>query len=424
MLRAAQNASYNTRIPFMRSVRPRFLCGPRLLLSVLLMLDPRIYAQNWTTSEEQLAGKIASITGPGTIAVNLSNRSSLTTTEADEIRRGILTQLAALGIRFVNAEQAAAVVEVFCSEDLRNYLWIAEVHQGLDPPSVVMVSFPRPEIRRVERETAAMVLHRSLLWSQRDAILDAALIDGNALHLAVLDSNSVAIYRSHDNHWQIEQTLPITHSRPWPRDLRGRLTLRNDHLFDAYLPGVYCKSAGTVPLNLNCNESDDPWPIGFDLLTLNAVFTPSRNFFTGALAPGVGSQTTAIPFYTAAALPREKYTLWLFAAVDGQIHWLDGMTDQVTGKLRWGSDIATIRSSCGSGWQLLVSGSDATSKDTVRAFEVPDREPIAASEPLELNGSITALWTEVGGTSATAVVRNADTEAYEAYRINVTCSGR
>jgi hypothetical protein len=424
MLKAAHNASYNVRIPFMPSLRPRFLCGPLLLLSVLLIFDPRIYAENWTTSEEQLAGKIIAITGPGAIAVNVSNRSSLRTTEADEIRRGILTQLAALGIRLVNAEHAAAVVEVFFSEDLRNYLWIAEIHQGLDQPSVVMVALPRPEIRQVEHEAAAMVLHRSLLWSQRDTILDAALIDGNPTHMAVLDSNSLAIYRSQDNRWQSEQTLPITHSHPWPRDLRGRLALRNDHLFDAYLPGVYCKSTGTAPLNLNCNESDDPWPIGFDLVTLNAFFTPSRNFFTGALAPGVGRQTTAMPFYTAAALPRDKYTLWLFAAVDGQIHWRDGMTDQVTGKLRWGSDIAAIRSSCGSGWQLLVSGSEATSKDTVRAFEVRDREPIAVSEPLELNGSITALWTEAGGTSATAVLRNADTEVYEAYRISITCNGR
>ena len=114
----------------------------------------------------------------------------------------------------------------------------------------------------------------------------------------------------------------------------------------------------------------------------------------------------------------------LFAAVDGQIHLLDGMTDQTAGKLDWGSDIASIRSSCGSGWQLLVSGTGESSKDTVRAFDIPDREPVATSEPLEFNGNITALWTNAGATAITAVLRNSDTQAYEAYRINVSCGRR
>jgi hypothetical protein len=419
MPKAAQDTSYNAPIPVMLS-GSRVYCA----LLLLLILTYLTYGQNWNAPEEQLASKIAALTGPGAIAVSVSNRSSLRASEADEIRRGVLTQLAALGVHFVKAEQAAAIADIFLSEDLRNYLWIAEVHQGVDQPHVVMVSFPRPETRQAEQEAAPIVLRKTLLWSQQGRILDVAVIDGDPPHMAILDSKSVTVYNFQDSRWQAAQSLPINHSRPWPRDLRGRLILGNDHLFEAYLPGVHCKSAATVPLSLTCNESDDPWPVGFDPVTLNAFFTPSRNFFTGALAPGIGKQTTAAPFYTAATIPRNSYTLWLFAAVDGQIHLLDGMSDQVAGRLHWGSEIAGIRSGCGSGWQLLVAGNGEGPKDTVRAFEIPDREPIAASEPLDFNGNISTLWSETGGNSATAVLRNSDTQAYEAYRIHVTCSSR
>ena len=44
--------------------------------------------------------------------------------------------------------------------------------------------------------------------------------------------------------WELEASVPIAHSRAFPRDLRGRLLLRRDHLFDVYLPG------NLLPVNL------------------------------------------------------------------------------------------------------------------------------------------------------------------------------
>ena len=389
---------------------------------LVLLLAATAWAQNWPGAEEQLARKIAAVTGPKTIAVEVSNRSSLSTAGAEDVRRGLLTQLAALGLRFVNAEQAAAMVHVSLSEDLQSYVWVAEIHQGANDVSVAMVSLPRPETQSVEPEAAAMVLHKIPLWSQQERILDVAVMEGNPARMVVLDSNGVVLYRQEDGRWLPEKSVPLAHSRPWPRDLRGRLAVRKDHLPDAYLPGVFCRSTSSAPLAMTCYDSDDPWPIGTDLFSLNASFPSSRNFFTGALSPGVGKQTMAPAFYSAAALPRDKYTLWLLATVDGQVHLLDGTTDQVLPKLGWGSDIAGLRSGCGSGWQVLATGNGEGSGDTVRAFEVPDREPMPASLPMELTGSITAMWTESGGTGVVAVARNSQTGRYEAFRLTVTCS--
>ena len=139
------------------------------------------------------------------------------------------------------------------------------------------------------------------------------------------------------------------------------------------------------------------------------------------LAPGVGKQTTAPAFYSAAALPREKYTLWLFATTTGQIHLLDGVTDQTAGKLGWGSDIASLRTSCGSGWQVLATSTGDGPNDSVRAFEIADREPAPVSQLTEFNGTITALWTETAGSSAIAVSRNSEMGRYEAFRLTITC---
>jgi hypothetical protein len=414
------NAVYNSRIAGML----RLLCSRlvRPLLPVLVMLLRVLaYAQNWAIAEEQLAGKIMSSTGPKTMAVEVSNRSSLATASADEIRRGLLTQLAASGARLVNVEQAAVMVHVSLSEDLESYVWIAEIRQGSNEPTVVMISLLRSEMHPAEPGTAAMVLHKTPLWWHRERILDLAVVEGNPAHMIVLDSNGVVFYRFQDNRWEPEQSLPITHSHPWPRDLRGKLTLRKDHFFDAYLPGVFCRSTADRPLAMTCYDGDNPWPIGANLFSLDAFFTSSRNFFSGVLSPGVGKQTTTPAFYSAAALPRDAYTLWLFAAVDGQVHLLDSITDRAVGKLGWGSDIAAVRSGCGSGWQVLATGMGDGPSDRVRAFEFRDHEPIAASPPLELNGSITALWTESGEASVMSVVRNSEAGRYEAYRLTLTC---
>jgi hypothetical protein len=324
-------------------------------------------------------------------------------------------------VHFVNADQAAGTVQITLSENLQSYIWVAEIHQGNNEASVVMVSTPRLGPSVAENSTTALTIQKTLLSTEENRILDVALLNGAPQHMILLEPESIVLLRLQDRQWQQEQLLPLSHSHPWPRDLRGRLALRKDHLFDAYLPGTFCRSLTTAPLALNCYDSDDPWPLGTDQPGLSAFFAPSRNFFTGALSPGIEKQTTVKAFYSAAMLPREKYKLWIFSTVDGQVHLLDGVTDQTAAKLGWGSDIASVRSSCGLGWQVLVSGSRDGLGQTVTAFEIADREPVAVSQPAEFNGGITALWTDSDGTGAIAVSQNSETGKYEAYRLSIAC---
>ncbi len=447
---------YNSAIPqvILNTVNRAIRSALPGILPLLLLLTSLAIAMpvDWSVPEGQLARKIVAVTGPGAFAVTVENRSSLGRRDQEIIQNGLLSALESLGLRFVPAEQAAATVTISLSENAASYVWVAQIHPGAGEGAVVMVSAARPEGSPAARDSMPLTLNKILLWSQEDPILDVAVLEENPAptHIAVLDPEKVSLYRMQSGKWQPEQALPIVHARPWPRDLRGRLIPSRDHLLDVFLPGVICHGAATLPLALTCRESDDPWPltggtqngvassvfssagsfasvpVGASVSTtsvpqLKAFFAPTRNFFTGALTSAIGKFTAAPKFYSAAPLPRDKYTLWLFAATDGQVHLIDGVNDQ-TAKPGWGSDLTGVKTSCGAGWQVLAAASADDAGDSVRAYEFPDRDPVAVTTAVEFAGPVTALWTESRGDSAVAISRNRETGSYEAFRLALSCS--
>ena len=81
-----------------------------------------------------------------------------------------------------------------------------------------------------------------------------------------------------------------------------------------------------------------------------------------------------------------------------------------------------LHSNCGVGTQLLISSNSDAERDALRAFEIPDRDPISTGSAVDFDGRLTALWPESSGTSAIAVVKRKDAELYEAYRLSISCS--
>ena len=442
-------AVYNSVIPKVilntvkRSSRPVFcLCVALCFFPLLPGLVVCSLAADWSVPEQQLARKIVAVTGPGAVALTVENRSSLSKRESEIVSDGLHSALETLGLRFVKPEQAAATVAISLSENLNAYIWVAEIRLG-DKVSIEMVSKPHVDGVVSTRDSVPLSIRKIPVWAQEEQILDVLVLEENTAptHIAVLGPEDVSLYRLQGGKWQREQALGVAHTRPWPRDLRGRLTPGKDHLLDAYLPGVLCHSTNGASLTLSCQESDDPWPLvagsagggvsaNFPSLvasTLPAIpqvggfFASTRNFFTGALAPGVGKFATVPKFYSAAFLPRGRYVLWLFAAVDGQIHMVDGVSDQPA-RLNWGSDVASLRTACGAGWQVLATSSGVPGSDSMRAYEFPDRDAVPVSAVLDFGATVTALWTEAKGDTAIAVTRNGETGSYEAFRVAVACT--
>ncbi len=426
-----------------RSSLPTFVLLWQLSVGILGSTLPAA-AADWNAPEQQLARKVVAVTGPGAAALTIENRSSLGRRDAEIIQNGLRSALESAGLHLVKPEQAAATLTISLSENATAYVWVAQIRQGSGEPSVTMVSVPRPEGSAARRDSVPLGLRKTPVWSQPSAILDVAVLEENAspTRIAVLDEDSLSLYRIQGGHWQQEQALSIAHAHPWPRDLRGRVIPAKDHLLDAYLPGVLCRTTTSSPPSLSCHESDDPWPLvsgivnGGDLSVFpsaglangastvvpqeRAFFASARNYFTGAITPALGKFTNVPTFYSAALVPREKDTVWLFAATDGQVHMVDGVSDQPA-RPGWGSDLATLKTTCGAGWQVLA-GSAGLGDDSVRAYEFPDHDPVAVSAAIDFPGPITALWTEAKGDSAIAVARNLQTGGYEAFRLAVVCT--
>lgn len=449
MRSAVYNSAIQDSVTIRHSINPVFGCASdiRVVLQIcFLMLGCTIPARaaDWHGPEQQLARKIIAVTGPGAVAWTVENRSSLGRRDSEIISNGLRSALETLGIRFVKPEEAAAAIAIVLSENTSAYVWVAEIQQTAAEAAVVMVSTPREGGQAMARDPVPLTLRTIPLWSQEKRILDVAVLEESAAptQIAVLDAERVSLYRLRDGKWQDEQSLPLSHARPWPRDMRGRLLPAKDHLLDAYLPGVLCRSTPGTPLAMSCHESDDPWPLvvraladgsGVHLPTfgltsgpqsqvaqMSGFFASTRNFFTGVLSPGLGKFTMISKFYSAAFIPREKYTFWLFAAVDGQVHLVDGVTD-LPFRLGWGSDLAGVRTSCGAGWQVLATSAADRAGDSVRAYEFPDRNAVPVSAAVDFPGEVTALWTEARGDTAVAIAKNRETGNYEAFRLAMAC---
>jgi hypothetical protein len=410
------------------------------LACVLLVLPMAAQAADWGGPERELANKIFAVTGNSPIVVTVENRSTLGRRDGEVIQNGLQHELQALGMRLVKNQQGANTVAISLSENPASYVWVAEIRTSSGESAVVMVAAPRPE-NSTTHESVPMSLRKISLWTQDSQILDVAVLEEGTAPavMAVLDAERVSIYRMQAGKWQTEQTLGIVHSRPWPRDLRGRLVPAKDHLLDIFLPGVICRGTGGAgsAFSINCRESDDPWPLvpwtvsggnfasspstpPLTIPAVNAFYASTRNFFTGVLTPALGKLTTVPKFYSAAFLLHQNNFLGLFAGADSHVHMVDGFSDQVTG-LNWGSDLASLKTSCGAGWQVLTTSGEG-SGDEVRAYEFPDRDPIAVTAPIDFAGAITALWTEQKGDTAIAVVRNRNTGSYETFRLAISCS--
>lgn len=388
---------------------------------VLILLAQAAFASDWQHAETELAAKISVLTGPGVVALEVVNRSSIAPSDVEEIHRGIISALGTSNVRVWQPDQAGTKIQVTLSENLQNYVWVAVVQKSAEDAAVAMVTTPLPEGALAAQNAPAMTLHATPLLSRADPILDIAVLDGTPRRMLVLGMFLVAEYEWNNTTWSMAQVTPVSSARAFPRDVRGRIIPAKDHLFDAYLPGLVCRSTGAMPLSMTCSHSDDPWPLQTEEFGLSGFFSPARNFFTGAIVPGIGKQKSAPPFYSAAAVPRTNYTLWVLSGVDGDVHLLDGINQLALPKTHWGSDVAGIRTGCRPGWEVLATAPDAESGDSIGAFDFPDREPVALSQKLTVNGNITALWTARDGNSAIAVYRNSETGNYEALQLTLTC---
>ncbi len=378
----------------------------RLLVAAILLAIP-LNAQTWNVPAAALAEKVVPhVQARSAAALEIENRSSITAGEVANVRRAVETELRMRGLALVPAERAVETIKLTLSQNAQGYMWVARVGDA-----VVMATAPLLPVPA--GGAGSLVLRKTLLWSQPDRILDVAQLDPATL--LILDEHSISLYSQIKGQWQQQGSVPL--ELVFPRDLRGRLAIRADLSFTAYLPGVSCAGAVQPQFRAEC-RAGYAWPL------TNAVSAGfgHLNAFTGELVPPLGSKEKLPAFYSAAPVQHAEDTGWLLALMDGHTRLIGPNGETLATFGGSGSDLATVQSGCGAGSQVLATRpSDPAGPDGIQAFEITAREPVEAAPALEFPGPVTALWTAADGRSATAVINNLKTGKYEAYSLTVTC---
>lgn len=412
----------------MRAARRLSLKLPAsLFLFSLVLLPGAMHAQDFDAGARALAEKIAARAGPrGTLSLEVRNRSSLSVAQAAAVKQTVEAGLREHGATLAEAPPADSEVRVTLAENVQGYVWVAEVRRG-PATQVTMIVVPRSASEATASVAPAIVLHKQLVLLQTEPVLDFALPpvapDGMP-RMLVLEPERVAFYRFAQSNWALQESQPISHRQPWPRDLRGHLDFFGEESGEANLPTVTCNIMARRDLVMACNEEEGEWAIdagGEERAT--AKFVSGRNHFTDALSIyGDGEDLLVVPFYTAALLKNPEATKVLLATLDGPALLYEDGNEPVATFPGLGSEIVSVGTGCGAAWQVLATRpGDWTEPDAIQAYEILDRQAVAVGQPLEFAGPVTALWPTVDGKSAHAVVRNLKTGKYEAFNITITC---
>ncbi len=301
------------------------------------------------------------------------------------------------------------------SENLRGFVWIAEIDAG-DERAIVIEEAPKTP---TAGGTTSMAIEKKLILEQDRQILDLATMGRGLL---VLDSDAVTLYESAAGDWQRRLSVRIPVTRPWPRDLRGRLLTQGD-AYQAYLPGLTCNGNAGGGMSITCRDAS-LWPIGAGPRMLGfAQFTPARNYFDGRVIAPNGSTGSVPAFFSAAQFQAGTVSAWALAGVDGQTHLYNTPANNGSAWAAIGNGIVGLESDCGGRSQVLASAAgDGTLSDSVSAYDVIDGAPRPTGDAVAFPGPVTALWPSAERGVALAVSRDLRSGRYGAFRLAITCA--
>ncbi|MDE3136135.1 MAG: hypothetical protein KGL59_06155 [Acidobacteriota bacterium] len=390
--------------------------------------------------------EILSVTGPKPrVQFTFQNQSSAGVAEAAALRGAIETELRAGGARLGTGGAGASQVSVTLSENWRNFLLVASVQRG-QTKRVVIVTLPRTSQEATGRGAAVVSLSRQIVWRQRALFISFLVTQtppDKSSYLWILEPDRLVLYRLAQGQWQFQGSGNIDHAGPLPRDVRGLLwiepasskpagtttTASAAVRLRAALPGVDCSmplgpAAGKLPLVCSpATAGSSDFPV-FEAGAVSGTTTlvAGRNFFGPAIDRG-NAPLQLQPFYSATIVEDDQsQPVFLAAALDGKTYVYDDSGKSEGSIDGWGSDIAGIKTGCGSGWQVLATRpGDWTAVDSLAAYEIVDAKAVATGEPIDFPGPVTAMSPSSGGRTADAVALDRGTGLYEAYTISLSC---
>jgi len=383
---------------------------PRILFPIILVsLALTARGQSFDEPAHALAEKIAAaLKTHEPIVFSFGSAGPVSPSDAAASRDAMERQLPGAGIS--PNPQAGISVAITLSENLRDWVWVAEIRRA-DAREVVMEEWPKPE---EAAKAGSVAIEKRRILEQDSRILDFAPLGRDLL---VLDADSVTLYANSGGAWQRKLGVRVPVSRSLPRDLRGRLFVQGD-VYQAYLPGLTCNGNAANGLGISCRD-ETLWPLG---ASARAISIPTRNFFEHFVMPD-GLQKRVPTFFSAAGFSDHGRTAWLFAGTDGRMRLYNAAFEPGVSWGGWGSDVAAVETECGSRTLLLATAAgDNTAPDSVQAYELTEGTPRPAGDPVPFSGPITTLWSGSERGAAVVVSRDLKSGRYAAFRLAIPCS--
>jgi hypothetical protein len=378
------------------------------LFFVLFFSPQPVHADTLEESTRLLARKVwASIHGYS-VSLEFRNISSLGSAEFASVSTAFQEELQRRGVK-IQGEGAAITVIVSVTQNTTDYLGVVRIQrkEGVETVIETIGTVRGPAAPQL---TFSYTLHRKLLFSQDNPIMDVVLNDDDE-RAEALGVGQIYGYELRDGQWLSKDTDHFPTRANGGRDLRGFLGYDIDFQ-TVHLPGEVCTTSVSVDGGWSCKTSSDPWRV--------------RTVSDFALA---GKKLG--PWFSAAQFALGVKPEIVVTGQDGMARLYEEGAEPVAIFPDWGSEIASIKSGCGSGWQLLVTGKmDWTKNDEIRAVEIRQAHAQPVSASLEFPGPLIALHSPRmrpvqdtdANESAVAIIRNLQTGRYEAYLVTITCS--
>jgi hypothetical protein len=402
-------AKQNLSVPLSRGLI--ILCQLlQFVLCFVFLFTPR--AANADTLDESarlLARKVwASIHG-SSVKLEFRNLSSLRSTEFASVSAAFQEELQRRGVKILPADAAANIV-VSVTQNPTEYIGVVQI-QRKETIETVMDTIGLVKGPGAPEPAFSLMLHKELLFSQDSPILDFVL-DKDSNHAHALGVQEISSYEWRGEKWMPEGVEHLPTHWPPERAARGAFSDVEVDSHVAYLPGELCRISRVDAKGWSCESSND--------------------FITQKVASSAGMASQEMESWISAAqIETGGKAMSVVIGQDGLARLYEEGSVPVAAFSNWGSQIASVYSGCGSGWQLLVTGKgDWTTTDAIQAMDIKERRAQAISAPLEFPGPITVLRipgprtleNTVGNTTAIAVDRNLQTGRYEAYQLSISCS--
>lgn len=331
--------------------------------------SPQHLSVAWTNAVHALANRIAAAAGnTQSVSLDVKNISSLSPSDASVIEQSLEAELTGLHFRLVPAPATAASdtlvqVHVTFSEGVDGFVWVAEIrpaNASEQERQVAIVEVSRQPAGSVSEIKDSMTLDKKLVWEQPGKFLDFAMLPQSTGSISTLVVLEPA-------------RLALYRSSGAQWQLSQTVTIARSNAQPRDVTGHIDVAAGKV-------------------------------FLTGLECAVDFQQPQTLNCGPANRQPGESQI-----KISGH--------DQ--------SEMAELGAKCGDESVELVTGTgDWTQPDSIQGFELPNSQaqPIAASDPIGINGPILSLWNPPGETDARAVAYDLKTGDYEGYIVNATCT--